>query len=82
MRTDSAWIPKTSISHFRWFWDYAGGMMTDWGIHLLDIVQMAFNEEMPKSINSFGEKFRLKDNRETPDTLLASYEYPEFHRDL
>ena len=25
-------------SSFRWFWDYAGGMMTDWGVHLIDIV--------------------------------------------
>lgn len=66
------------FSNFRWFWDYAGGMMTDWGIHLLDIVQMAFNEQMPKSINTFGEKFRLKDNRETPDTIIAAYEYPGF----
>ena len=22
--------------NFRWFWDYAGGLMTDWGVHLLD----------------------------------------------
>jgi predicted dehydrogenase len=71
-------VDPKEYSHFRWFWDYAGGMMTDWGIHLLDIVQMAFNETMPKSVNSFGEKFRLKDNRETPDTVLASYEYPSF----
>src|SRR5687767_8902930 len=21
---------------FRWFWDYAGGLMTDWGVHLMD----------------------------------------------
>src|SRR5690606_32677437 len=25
-----------------------------------------------------GEKFRLKDNRETPDTVMATYEYPGF----
>ena len=22
--------------NFRWFWDYAGGLMTDWGVHLMD----------------------------------------------
>ncbi|MGV3602485.1 MAG: Gfo/Idh/MocA family protein [Dyadobacter fermentans] len=21
---------------FRWYWDYAGGILTDWGVHLLD----------------------------------------------
>ena len=66
------------FSNFRWFWDYAGGMMTDWGVHLLDIVQMAFNEVMPRSVSTFGERYRLKDNRETPDTIIASYEYPNF----
>ena len=25
-------------SSFRWLWDYAGGMMADWGVHLVDIV--------------------------------------------
>jgi predicted dehydrogenase len=63
-------------SHFRWFWDYAGGMMTDWGIHLLDIVQMAFQETEPNAVAGFGGKFYLQDNRETPDTLQVTYEYP------
>jgi predicted dehydrogenase len=71
-------IDPKAFSHFRWFWDYAGGMMTDWGVHWLDIVQMAFNEAMPESIASLGEKFRVKDNRETPDTLHVVYEYPGF----
>jgi predicted dehydrogenase len=69
--------PKT-FSHFRWFWDYAGGMMTDWGIHLLDIVQMAFDEACPTAIAALGGKYFLKDNRETPDTLQVTYEYPGF----
>lgn len=66
------------FSHFRWFWDYAGGMMTDWGVHWLDIVQMAFDEATPTGITSMGGKLWLKDNRETPDTLQVTYEYPGF----
>jgi predicted dehydrogenase len=66
------------FSSFRWFWDYAGGMMTDWGVHLLDIVQWAFDEAMPRSATASGGKFYLRDNRETPDTLQVTFEYPGF----
>ncbi|GAC1653576.1 MAG: Gfo/Idh/MocA family oxidoreductase [Gemmatimonadaceae bacterium] len=65
-------------STFRWFWDYAGGMMTDWGVHWLDIVQMAMAVDAPVSISAMGGKFALQDNRETPDTILATYQYPGF----
>ena len=64
------------FSRFRWFWDYAGGMMTDWGVHWLDIVQWVFDEEMPSAITALGGKYFLKDNRETPDVLEVTYEYP------
>lgn len=63
-------------SFFRWFWDYAGGMMTDWGIHLMDIVQWAMDVEAPQAVTASGGKLFLKDNRETPDTLQVTYEYP------
>jgi len=69
-------VDPDAYSHFRWFWDYAGGMMTDWGVHWLDIVQMAFNEAMPQSVVALGGKYYLTDNRDTPDTLHVTYEYP------
>ncbi len=70
-------FPK-KYSHFRHFWDYAGGHLTDSGIHMLDIVQMAFGDRMPQSVGAYGGKFWLTDNSETPDTLQVSYEYPGY----
>ena len=65
-------------SYFRWFWDYGGGQLTDSGVHVLDILQMAFGEAMPKSTTALGGKLWFKDNRKTPDTLVATFEYPDF----
>jgi predicted dehydrogenase len=71
-------VVPDAYSHFRWFWDYAGGMMTDWGVHLIDIVQWAMDVDAPSSASAVGGKFCLEDNRETPDTIIATYQYPEF----
>ena len=65
-------------SSFRWFWDYAGGMMTDWGVHWLDIVQLVMGVDAPRFVSASGGKFVLEDNRETPDTILATFQYPTF----
>jgi predicted dehydrogenase len=56
----------------------AGGAITDGGVHLLDIVQFAFDEAMPVSISAQGAKFYADDNVETPDTMLATFRYPGF----
>lgn len=65
---------------FRWFWDYAGGLMTDWGVHLLDYALIGMKADTPKSIASLGGKFAKPDSAdETPDTLMALYEFEHFN---
>lgn len=71
-------VGENRWSTFRYFWDYAGGAMTDWGVHLLDITQFALDEAMPVSIAAQGGKFYVDDNTETPDTMLVTYRYPGF----
>ncbi|HLN56781.1 MAG TPA: Gfo/Idh/MocA family oxidoreductase [Bacteroidales bacterium] len=65
---------------FRWFWDYAGGLMTDWGVHLLDFALFGMNVTAPKSIMSSGGKFGYPDDAaETPDSLQTIYEFDGFN---
>lgn len=64
---------------FRWFWDYAGGLMTDWGVHLLDYALFGMNQYVPKSIMATGGKYAFpNDAMETPDTMTAVYDFGDF----
>ncbi|WP_020599099.1 Gfo/Idh/MocA family protein [Spirosoma panaciterrae] len=72
--------PNRFHFNFRWFWDYAGGLMTDWGVHEIDIALYAMNAKAPKSVMASGGKLAYPDDAsETPDTLQAVYEYDGFN---
>lgn len=63
--------------NFRWFWDYAGGAMTDWGVHLLDFALYGMDAGYPDTISPGGGNFQYKDNViDTPDIQQALYNYP------
>ena len=65
--------------NFRWYWDYAGGLMTDWGVHLIDIALYGMRAKAPRSVVANGGKFAYPDDaQETPDTLQTIYEYDDF----
>ncbi len=64
---------------FRWFWDYAGGLMTDWGVHLIDYVFKGMEVGGPNAVMSSGGKFGDPDGAaETPDTQQAIYTFDDF----
>jgi predicted dehydrogenase len=71
-------VKAATFPTFRYFWDYAGGSMTDWGIHLIDPLHQCFGEVMPTSIVALGDKYYVRDNVETPDTMHATFHYPKF----
>ncbi|GAA5220431.1 Gfo/Idh/MocA family protein [Membranihabitans marinus] len=65
--------------NFRWFWDYAGGLMTDWGVHLMDYGIFGMDVVYPKSVMAMGGKYGYPDSgEETPDTMQAIYDYGDF----
>lgn len=70
--------PNRFHFNFRWFWDYAGGLMTDWGVHLINVILWGMGAEAPRKVSSSGGKFVLDDNSETPDTQVAVYEFPNY----
>ena len=70
--------PNRFHFNFRWFWDYAGGLMTDWGVHLLNICLWAMGPDPPRSVYSSGGKRIVDDNSETPDTQITVYDFPSY----
>jgi predicted dehydrogenase len=66
--------------NFRFFWDYAGGLTADWGVHLLDYALKGMNVGLPQYVYGSGGKFAYPDDAmETPDTLMATFKYPDFN---
>jgi predicted dehydrogenase len=61
---------------FRWFYDYSGGQLTNFGVHYLDLIHWALGHDAPLAVTAMGGKFAAFDNREVPDTLEVLWHYP------
>ena len=68
--------PFRSIYHFRWFWDYSGGQMTNWGAHNLDIARWIIGAKAPTKVSGVGGRYALNDGGETPDVQEVLYDFP------
>jgi predicted dehydrogenase len=79
-RKSDPFNPNRFHFNFRWYWDYAGGLMTDWGVHMIDYALLGANASIPKTIMASGGKFAYPDDaEETPDTLTTVFEFNGFN---
>jgi len=63
---------------FRFFWDYSGGQMTNWGAHHLDIAQWGLGTDAsgPVEIERLGEPvYNAEHLYETPTEFDVTYKY-------
>ena len=60
---------------FRWFYNYSGGQLTNYGVHYMDMLRWCLGKEYPKAVVAMGGKWAVEDNREIPDTLEAMWEF-------
>ena len=65
---------------WRFSWDYGGGLMTDWGVHLLDMALWVKDiKEPPISVAATGGNFSHPDHlHETFDTMSVIYQMNDF----
>jgi predicted dehydrogenase len=66
------------LYHFRWFWDYSGGQMTNLGAHLIDQILWVMNAKGPTQVSSVGGRYALEDDGETPDLQDTTWVFPGF----
>lgn len=72
---DTPFIYQRSHYTFRWWYEYAGGQMTDWGAHHVDIAQWAINE-YPVEVATTAKLPRVKNGYNVPVDFNVTLKYP------
>ncbi len=64
-------------SHWRWYWNFGGGAMTDLFAHWIDVVHWAMKTDQPRTAQMLADKY-IFDQWDCPDTIQAAFRYPGF----
>ena len=70
---------KQRFDPFRWWFEYSGGFMTDWGAHHLDIVHCALGPRCigPTRIEPHAELPHIANGYNTPRQFTVDLTYPD-----
>lgn len=80
-----AYNPNRHLFNFRWFWDYAAGIFTDWGAHLVDLAVRplvsadgGWMGKGPRFVETSGGMGCATDGRETPLLFKTTFAFDGF----
>ena len=74
--------PFRCIYNFRWFWDYSGGQMTNWGAHHLDIARWIVGAGAPSEVVRFRRALFADRWRRDARRAAGDLSVPEGRGDL
>lgn len=68
--------PNRFHYNWHWNWDYGNGDMGNQGVHEMDIARWGLGVTLPTKITAVGGHFMFDDDQQTPNQLMAVFEFP------
>ncbi len=63
--------------NWHWFWDFGNGELGNNGSHQIDVARWGLGKGLPVTIHSSGGRFGYRDQAQTPNTQIATFEYED-----
>lgn len=61
---------------WHWKWEYGNGDMGNQGVREMDVARWGLGVKLPTRVSAMGGHFMFDDDQNTPNTLMAMFEFP------